>query len=223
MATQCRGTKTKRINRRKLAVIKAYSIIGTLVLIDFSGGFAVGRATAPKKQVTVAETVEVPSYEANSLPVAEEVTYFDVPLSHSLQRYIYEVCADEDVPVSLIIAMIDQGSKFDPEVVSNAGDYGLMQINTINHGRLAEEYRATDMLDPYQNVFCGIKMVSSYMKTYSDYGAALMAYSLGDYGARKAWESNIESTSYSESVLALMQQYEQEVNTDANATDADAE
>ena len=125
MATQCRGTKTKRINRHKLAVIQAYIIIGTLVLIGFIGGLVVGRATAPKKQVTVTETVEVPSYEADSLPVAEEVTYFDVPLSHSLQRYIYEVCADENVPVSLIIAMIDQESKFNPEVVSKTGDYGL--------------------------------------------------------------------------------------------------
>lgn len=53
MATQCRGTKTKRINRYKLAVIQAYIIIGTLVLIGFIGGLVVGRATAPKKQVTV--------------------------------------------------------------------------------------------------------------------------------------------------------------------------
>jgi hypothetical protein len=143
-------------------VIQAYIIIGTLVLIGFIGGLVVGRATAPKKQVTVTETVEVPSYEANSLPVAEEVTYFDVPLSHSLQRYIYEVCADENVPVSLIIAMIDQESKFNPEVVSKTGDYG----------------------------------------------------------AKKAWENGIKSTSYSESVLALMQKYEQEVNV--NATNADA-
>ena len=73
MATQCRGTKTKRINRHKLDVIQAYIIIGTLVLIGFIGGLVVGRATAPKKQVTVTETVEVPSYEADSLPVAEEV------------------------------------------------------------------------------------------------------------------------------------------------------
>ena len=178
MATQCRGTKTKRINRHKLAVIQAYIIIGTLVLIGFIGGLVVGRATAPKKQVTVTETVEVPSYEADSLPVAEEVTYFDVPLSHS------------------------------------------MQINTINHEWLAEEYRTADMLDPYQNVFCGIKVIGSYIQNYNDYGLALMAYNMGDYGAKKAWENGIKSTSYSESVLALMQKYEQEVNV--NATNADA-
>ena len=185
MATQCRGTKTKRINRHKLAVIQAYIIIGTLVLIGFIGGLVVGRATAPKKQVTVTETVEVPSYEADSLPVAEEVTYFDVPLSHSLQRYIYEVCADENVPVSLIIAMIDQESKFNPEVVSKTGDYGLMQINTINHEWLAEEYRTADMLDPYQNVFCGIKVIGSYIQNYNDYGLALMAYNMGERRRQK--------------------------------------
>ncbi len=207
MATQCRGTKTKRINRHKLAVIQAYIIIGTLVLIGFIGGLVVGRATAPKKQVTVTETVEVPSYEADSLPVAEEVTYFDVPLSHSLQRYIYEVCADENVPVSLIIAMIDQESKFNPEVVSKTGDYGLMQINTINHEWLAEEYRTADMLDPYQNVFCGIKVIGSYIQNYNDYCLALMAYNMGDYGAKKAWENGIKSTSYSESVPRLERLY----------------
>lgn len=214
MATQCRGTKTKRINRHKLAVIEAYTIIGTLVLIGFIGGLVVGRATAPKKQVTVTETVEVPSYEADSLPVAEEVTYFDVPLSHSLQRYIYEVCADEEVPVSLVIAMIDKESQFNPETVSDTGDYGLMQINKINHETLEEQYRAADMLDPYQNVFCGVKMIGSYIKAYgSDYNKALMAYNMGNYGAKKAWENGITSTSYSESVLALMQKYEQEITS----------
>jgi soluble lytic murein transglycosylase-like protein len=195
-------------------VIQAYIIIDTLILISIIGSLIVGRATAPKKQVTVTETIEVPSYEANSLPVAEEVTYFDVPLSHSLQRYIYEVCADEEVPVSLVIAMIDKESRFNPETVSDTGDYGLMQINKINHETLEEQYRATDMLDPYQNVFCGVKMIGSYIKAYdSDYNKALMAYNMGDYGAKKAWENGITSTSYSESVLALMQKYEQEITS----------
>lgn len=221
MATECRGTKTKRINRHKHAVIQSYIIIGTLVLIGFIGGLVVGRATAPKRQATVTETVEVPSYEADSLPVVEEVTYFDVPLSHSLQRYIYEVCSDEEVPVSLVIAMIDKESQFNPETVSDTGDYGLMQINKINHEWLAEEYRTADMLNPYQNVFCGVKIIGSYIRANDgDYNKALMAYNMGDYGAKKAWESGIASTSYSESVLALMQQYEQEVNV--NVTNADA-
>lgn len=219
MATQCREAKKK--SNRKSGMIKFYAILGSLLLaassIGFVGGSIIGRTTAPEKQVTVTKTVEVPSYEEDSLPSIQDVTYFNVPLSHALQRYIYEICADENIPVSLVIAMIDHESKFNPEIISDTGDYGLMQINIINHEQLAEEYQAADMLNPYQNVFCGIKIISSYIHTYKDNGKALMAYNMGDYGARKAWENGIESTSYSEDILTLMQQYEQEVKENARS------
>lgn len=222
MATMCRETKKKRINRHKLAVIQAYTIIGIFMLIGGVTGILIGRATAPTDKVieTKTVTVEVPVL-ADSLPEVGEVTYFDVPLSHSLQRYIYEVCADEDVPVALVMAMIDHESKFDPEAVSSTGDYGLMQINEINHDTLAEKYRTGDMLNPYQNVFCGIKMIGSYLETYGDCGKALMAYNMGNYGAKKAWENGITSTSYSETILKLMSEYEQEVEQNARRLETD--
>lgn len=222
MATMCRETKKKRINRHKLAVIQAYTIIGIFMLIGGVTGILIRRATAPTDKVieTKTVTVEVPVL-ADSLPEVGEVTYFDVPLSHSLQRYIYEVCADEDVPVALVMAMIDHESKFDPEAVSSTGDYGLMQINEINHDTLAEKYRTGDMLNPYQNVFCGIKMIGSYLETYGDCGKALMAYNMGNYGAKKAWENGITSTSYSETILKLMSEYEQEVEQNARRLETD--
>lgn len=223
MATMCRETKKKRINRHKLAVIQAYTIIGIFVLIGSVTGLLIGRATAPTDTVieTKTVTVEVPVL-ADSLPEVGEVTYFGVPLSYSLQRYIYEVCADEDVPVALVIAMIDHESKFNPEAVSDTGDYGLMQINQINHDTLEYKYRTADMLDPYQNVFCGIKMIGSYLNTYEgDCEKALMAYNMGSYGAKKAWENGITSTSYSETILKLMSEYEQEVEQNARNLEAD--
>lgn len=214
------ATTKKRINRHKLAVIQAYTIIAIFVLFGFVAGFLVGRFTAPKKveTVTVTETVEVPTYTPTHLPEVGEVTYYDVPLSHSLQRFIYEVCADEDVPVSLVMAIIDHVSKFNPEVVSKTDDFGLMQINEINHEQLQEQYRAADMLDPYQNVFCGIKILGSYIEEYEDLNYALMAYNMGEYGARKAWESGIKSTSYSESILEIMSEYEQEVKENVTSS-----
>ena len=138
-----------------------------------------------------------------------DVFLYDIPLSDSLQRYIYEICADENVPVALVMAMIDHESHFNPEAVSETDDYGLMQINAINHEQLEEQYRAADMLDPYQNVFCGIKVISSYIEKYGDYGKALMAYNMGDYGAQKAWENGVTSTDYSTKILDLMQKYEE--------------
>ena len=144
MATECRRTK-QRVNRNRL--VRLLIVLVVIAAI----AFGIGRVTAPAKTktVTVTKTVEVPVYSTDKLPEVSDIFYFDVPLSHSLQRFIYEVCADENVPVTLIYAMIEHESQFDPEIISKTDDYGLMQINAVNHTWLNEEYRCADMLDPY--------------------------------------------------------------------------
>ena len=208
MATQCRNAK---INRNKRMKLYANMILVLLVLIGGVLGFFLAKLTTPPQEtITVTKTVEVPAYKSNVLVDTADVFLFDVPLSDSLQRYIYEICADEDVPVTLVMAMIEHESGFDPEAVSPTNDYGLMQINEINHERLETKYRCADMLDPYQNVFCGVTIIGSYIERYEgDLTKALMAYNMGDYGARKAWDSGITSTRYSERILSLMEKYEE--------------
>lgn len=223
MATECRGTTKRKISKYKIVKAQAYAVLILLVLFGgLIGGF-IGRKTAPTKveTVTVTEPQILTVYEADKLPEAEIITYYDVPLSHSLQNYIYEVCTDEKVPMSLVIAMIDYESNFNPEIVSDTDDYGLMQINRVNNEMLSSSYHSADMLDAYQNVFCGVKIIAGYINQYEDYNKALMAYNMGSYGAQKAWENGITSTTYSEQILTLMSSYEQEVKN--NATSADNE
>jgi len=218
MATECR----KSVNRYKIKRIEASAVLAMLVLIGLVIGFFIGKTQSKTiiKTETVVEMVEVPSYEADKLPEISEVFYFDVPLSHSLQRFMYEVCADEEIPITLILAMIELESSFNPEVISKTDDYGLLQINSINHEWLEQQYQTADMLDPYQNVYCGTKIISSYIKKYEgDYTKALMAYNMGNYGASKAWENGIYSTGYTDRVLSLMQKYE-EVVKNAKSNDA---
>lgn len=220
MATECRKRK---VNRYKIVRAEAWVVLLMLFLGGGLIGFLVGKSQTKTvtKTETLTKAVEVPVYEADSLPEMSEVVYFDVPLSHSLQRYIYEICADEDVPVALIMAMIEHESQFNPEIVSKTDDYGLMQINKVNHTWLNEEYRCADMLDPYQNVFCGVKIIGSYLRKYDgDCTKALMAYNMGDYGAAKARESGITSTAYTDKILALMPAYE-EVLKNAGSSVAD--
>ncbi len=205
MATECRRTK-KRVNRNRL--VRLLIVLVVIAAITFG----IGRVTAPAKTktVTVRETVEAPVYSTDNLPETSDIFYFDVPLSHSLQRFIYEVCADENVPVTLIYAMIEHESQFNPEIISKTDDYGLMQINAVNHTWLNEEYRCADMLDPYQNVFCGVKIIGSYVNRYDgDLTKALMAYNMGNYGAQKAWENGVKEIAYSTTILGLMDNYEE--------------
>lgn len=217
MATMRRETKKRKLNRLTIARIEVAILFTVLVLVGFAGGILVGTKTAEPKTETVIETIEVPAYQKDELPADTEVYYFDVPLSHNLQKYIYEICADEEVPVTLVMAMIEHESMFNPEEVSDTDDYGLMQINSCNHEMLEESYRVADMLNPYQNVFCGVKIISQYIEKYGDYGKALMAYNMGDYGARKAWKNGISSSSYSRTVLKLYEEYEEVLRNAANA------
>lgn len=205
MATQCRESKKKpKCNYTRLCTaFLVIALLGGLI------GYTIGAVHTPQKTVTVTETIEVPVHESENLPQNTEVFLFDIPLSDSLQRYIYEICADEGVPVTLALAVIEHESGFNPEAVSSTDDYGLMQINAVNHGWLEEKYRTADFLNPYQNVFCGITIIGGYIEKYGDYGKALMAYNMGDYGAQKAWENGVTSTDYSTVILGLMQEYEE--------------
>ena len=214
MATQCRNAK---INRNKRMKLYANMILVLLVLIGGVLGFFLAKLTTPPQEtITVTKTVEVPAYKSNVLVDTADVFLFDVPLSDSLQRYIYEICADENVPVTLVMAMIEHESGFDPEEVSPTDDYGLMQINAVNHEWLKKEYRCADMMNPYQNVFCGISIISSYIDKYGELDKALMAYNMGNYGAQKAWKNGVTSIAYSEEILSLMKEYEEVSNATGN-------
>lgn len=214
MATQCRNAK---INRNKRMKLYANMILVLLVLIGGVFGFFLAKLTTPPQEtITVTKTVEVPAYKSNVLVDTADVFPFDVPLSDSLQRYIYEICADQNVPVTLVMAMIEHESGFDPEAVSPTDDYGLMQINAVNHEWLKEEYRCADMMNPYQNVFCGISIISSYIDKYGELDKALMAYNMGNYGAQKAWKNGVTSIAYSEEILSLMKEYEEVSNATGN-------
>lgn len=214
-------------NKRSETVIKKsrnrYSIYKRILYLIFAGllaiGFTLGWFIKPQKVVTetveTVKTVEVPVYEEEGLPVVNEVDFFKVPLSHSLQQYIYEICSDNDLSVSLVIALIDQESNFNPECVSDTNDYGLMQINECNFQLVKEDYNSVDMFNPYQNVYCGINILAGYLHKYDDdYTKALMCYNLGEYGASKAWENGIFCTDYTKAVETKWEVYKENGSSD---------
>jgi len=156
----------------------------------------------------------MPSPQSDTLtatqPIKEpEETYeLDVPLENELQSYIYELCTESDLPYTLVIALIERESSYRADVISKTDDWGLMQINSINHKTLADELGITDFLDPEQNCTAGIHMLSQYYRKYGDCHLALMAYNLGEKGAKRCWDKGIYSTSYSESIVEIMNRLE---------------
>ena len=146
-------------------------------------------------------------------PIVEEapvVTYYDCPLDNELQDYIRELCNEKDIPMSLVLAVIETESTFRADVISN-GNYGLMQINKVNHDLLSEKYGITNFLDPYQNVLAGITMLSNHLNEYEDITLALMVYNAGAGGAQAMWSNGVYTTYYAEIIKERMEDYEKEL------------
>lgn len=169
--------------------------------------------STPAIETTCPTTAPEEPPEETTVPPTEEteppVLYYDCPLPHELQDYIRELCEAENVPMGLVIALIDKESTFKATAISATDDYGLMQINIVNHGWLSEKYGVTDFLDPYQNVYCGIMILNEHLDNYDgNLSMALMAYNMGAGGARKLWNQGVYSTSYTTYILDAMSIYD---------------
>ena len=134
----------------------------------------------------------------------EPITYH-VPLDADLQQYTAEMCDLYEVPLELAYAVMQVESGYTVSATSSTGDYGLMQINSINAGWLKDELGVTDLLDACQNIKAGCYMLGSYLALYDgDINRTMMAYNLGKSGAEKAWNAGTRSTAYTDKVWNAM-------------------
>ena len=159
------------------------------------------------------EPIEPPIEKVVEQPIEEtpETIYYDCPLSYELQDYIRNLCEKHNVPMLVVIALIETESAFYSNVISGTSDYGLMQINKINHKWLSEQYGISDFLDPYQNVFCGITILSQHYNQFNDINKSLMAYNLGATGAKRLWDKGVYETSYTQKINKAMEEYSNEI------------
>lgn len=149
-------------------------------------------------------TAEIPFEECKD----DGALYFDVPLDHKLQDYIFELCDEKCIDPAIIIAMIDKESKFDIDIIGDKGkSYGLMQIQPRWHKDRMEELGVTDLLDPYQNVTVGIDILAELLKSGESLEWALMAYNGGhSYANRLTAEGRLST--YASTVIEIASELE---------------
>ena len=177
---------------------------------------AVNTAVNPSKHaaVQIIEPDHTPTkellYEDLEVEAEPEQTapIYDISLSAELQEYTYNRCEElglvaPGVDYPTVLALMSKESGYTAEAVSGTGDYGLMQINTVNHGWLREELGITDFLDAEQSIDAGTEMLARLSEKYGDPHKVLMAYNMGEGGAAKLWAQGITSSEYSRDIMAL--------------------
>ena len=165
------------------ALIAAYSCATTA-----AANLAQQTAAAPVTEYATLAYMEVqPETEQ------EPELLYDVPMSDELQRYVREQAERQGVPFEIALAVIERESSYQPDAVSDTGDFGLMQINVCNHRWLYEELGITDVMDPEQNIEAGLYILGQAFQKYDDPDKALQH-------GRQRHESRVEQGSAQQQV-----------------------
>ena len=154
--------------------------------------YIIGDLNGYRSDNNIGEFVETIS---NDITIeTKTVTYYDVPLNHELQDYIFTLCEERGIDPAIIIAMIEKESSFRESVIGDHGNsYGLMQIQPKWNKARMEALGCNDLLDPYQNVMVGVDILSEYMSKGNSIEWALMAYNGGPTYANKKAKQGIVS------------------------------
>ena len=138
-----------------------------------------------------------------------------VDLDAETQWAIYEACGYDPGLFSLVMAIAEHESEFQPDLQGGNGQsIGMMQINTKWHTGRMEALGVTDLTDPVQ---CAAVAIDYLQELESRYGfepeseALLMAYNMGPSGARKALNEGRTSTDYSREIMTVYQGYLEEL------------
>lgn len=162
-------------------------------------------------QLTAMSAAEVHTVPTTTVTIKPTTTtigdlYYipEIPLSKELQSFTYEQCKEKHVSYELVLAVMQQESRFQTDVQGHnpngSTDNGLMQINSRNEKWLSEEIGIKDLMDPEDNIRAGVFMLSCHVANYGEnYG--LMAYHMGAGGMLKAKRNGVSSTAYSRSIL----------------------
>lgn len=211
-----RSLRQKGIVRRSAILLIVVIITGYLAGI--ATGYIIG---SPLKAGNTVGYTNIPyiinnpvygSYEAQGgivLPAVEwkgkdmDFKAYDVPMSEEDQQFLYYLARGYDIDYTLLLALIQHESGFRAEVVSDSHDYGLMQINEVNHGYLCKALGVKNFLDPYQNMSSGTFILRQLFQRYDDTDKVLMAYNMGESGAKKLWDKGITESNYSRKILEI--------------------
>ena len=140
-----------------------------------------------------------------------DFTPLDCKMPEEQQEFTYYLCTGYNLDFTLVMALIQNESSFDPSVVSATHDYGYMQINEMNHQWLTDTLGVTDFTDPYQNIRAGVFVLRKLYERYQDTNMVLMAYNMGEDAAARLWEKGIYSTDYTEKILNYQMQFNEQL------------
>lgn len=203
--------KSKELICLKFSTVYNICLVGIL-LVFFLMSYLVGSIICAKEEPYPNLLIELDDereketgfYISDRKSEIENDVYFDIELSDEKQKYIFDLCRYYEVPPEIVFCIMEAESSYIDSAVTENGDWGVMQINSINHAELRDKLGVSNFLDFKQNSLCGVYLLSNYYKKYRDIDMIAMCYRYGEKAAGEMWKQGITSTEYSNSIAEKM-------------------
>lgn len=208
MTHQTKKPQRRKTQRQIITFIICIFLIGAII-----GGFIVAAATPRSSSSQERYGTRDGRYITEkggttfSYEMAAEFKPLECDLPDELQEFTYYLCEAYYLDFEFVMAVMYTESKFNAAAISSTNDSGLMQINACNHAELSSALGVTDFTEPYQNIRAGLYILRRLFEKYDEPSMVCMAYNMGEYGASVLWDNGVYSTSYSQKVLAKMDEY----------------
>lgn len=165
----------RRADRRRAATAGAGLVMAAVTLLpSLRGAYEHARRVPRQASGQTALRPSTPEEEPTEAPERAGATPFDA--------FIEEASALYGVSSDLVRAVIQTESGFNPRAVSGVGAKGLMQLMP----RTARALGITDPFDPKQNIYGGVKYLSTLLEKYNgNVALALASYNAGPGNVRK--------------------------------------
>lgn len=166
--------------------------------------------TSDSEMTVKIEKIPVSTENAEKKSETKRYIYYSVPqeyamnggeFSDELQEFTQDLCEERKLSYPMVLALIERETGYRNVDPNGCGSTGYMQIIPKWHEERMEKFGVTDLLDPKGNITVGIDYLSELFEKYHEINLVLMAYNMGESGAKKLWEDGIYSSDYADYIM----------------------
>ncbi len=121
------------------------------------------------------------------LGIKENNIYYKYPFPY--RDYIINYSRENGVDPLIIVSIMREESHFNPQIVSEAGALGLMQLMPFTAKKVGNLQNKNDLFKEEINIYLGIKYFGELLKKYKKVEYAIAAYNAGE-NAVDLWLKN---------------------------------
>ena len=210
----------KIVKRKFLLFTLAVLLIGAIIGSVIAGITSKKQTTSEKNEYIMQQVNHYGAYDGRVFTSEISMDWsgdeydfipLDCKLDKATQQFTFYLCKGYDIDWTLVMALMQKESSFRSDIISPTEDYGLMQINKMNHEWLTDTIGVTDYLDKEQNIRAGVFVLRKLFEEYTDPNLVLMAYNMGADGAESLWNKGIYTTPYVDDILTYQAEFNKQI------------